>query len=55
VLITNVAEACLFSPGGQGMFQIVIAMWAATVPLAATAADQRARRGEPLGNARLAA
>jgi hypothetical protein len=55
VLITNVAEACLFSPGGQGMFQIVIAMWAATVPLAATAVDQRARRGAALENARLAA
>jgi hypothetical protein len=34
VLVTNVAEACLFSPGGQGMFQLVLAIWAATFPAA---------------------
>lgn len=30
VLVTNVAEACLFSPGGQGMFQLIFAIWACT-------------------------
>jgi hypothetical protein len=32
VLATNIAEACLFSPGGQGMFQLIFAIWAATSP-----------------------
>lgn len=55
VLITNIAEACLFSPGGQGMFQIVLAMWAATVPLSATAANQILRQPATDGMARTAA
>jgi hypothetical protein len=32
VLVTNVAEASLFSPGGQGLFQLLFAIWAATAP-----------------------
>jgi hypothetical protein len=32
VLVTNVAEASLFSPGGQGLFQLMFATWAATSP-----------------------
>lgn len=32
VLVTNVAEASLFSPGGQGLFQLIFATWAATAP-----------------------
>lgn len=32
VLATNIAEACFFSPGGQGMFQLIFAIWAATSP-----------------------
>ena len=34
VLATNIAEACFFSPGGQGMFQLIFAIWAATSPQA---------------------
>jgi len=46
VLITNVAEANLFSPGGQGLFQLICVTWAATTPPIAVpaAADGRTRR-----------
>lgn len=40
VLATNFAEANLLAPGGQGMFQLVVATWAATaMPPAARAAQ----------------
>lgn len=40
VLATNVAEANLLAPGGQGMFQLIVAIWAATaIPPMATAAQ----------------
>ena len=41
VLATNLAEACFFSPGGQGMFQLIFAMWAATSPPITTKHHQR--------------
>ena len=41
VLATNLAEACFFSPGGQGMFQLVFALWAATSPRIAVKQVQR--------------
>lgn len=34
VLVTNIAESNLFAPGGQGMFQLLMASWAATGALA---------------------
>jgi hypothetical protein len=40
VLATNVAEANLLAPGGQGMFQLAVVTWAATaIPSAARAAQ----------------
>jgi hypothetical protein len=44
VLVTNIAEACLFSPGGQGMFQLIFAIWASTAPTEQVHANQ-SRRG----------
>jgi len=32
VLATNIAEANFFSPGGQGMFQLIFATWGCTAP-----------------------
>lgn len=33
VLVTNLAEACFFSPGGQGMLQLTFAFWACTAAI----------------------
>lgn len=44
VLVTNLAEANLFAPGGQGMFQLMLALWAATAPPIAPPPALLARR-----------
>ena len=43
VIATNIAEACLFSPGGQGMFQLIFAIWASTAPTEQVHANQSRR------------
>ena len=47
VLITNLAEACLFAPGGQGMLQLMLALWAATAPPVAAPIAVPQRRSLP--------
>lgn len=47
VLITNLAEASLFAPGGQGMLQLMLALWAATAPPVAAPIAVPQRRALP--------
>jgi len=55
VLVTNLAEACLFSPGGQGMFQLLLAVWAATFPAASVGSGGGVQGGRVGQAPRLAA